>query len=312
MRKFTLVFGLFISIICHAQLLLENFEYSSGSLLSDHNWDTFYGAPSSLSVTNGLQFSKYDGSDVGNAAVLDKDKEQLYRSFLEVNSGSVYYSFMFQPVMSDKSGYFISLWDKNMNTWAFSARVLYSSDGRIGLTFGNNTNAVYGSTLLDGNKTYLVVVKYTILPGDNNDQVSMYLFENMPLNEPTNSYIGPLSDGSRPDIKPSSIALRAFSSNQWLVVDGIRVGTSWSDVMTPVLSNTGNVVNDQVKIQYTKNGINLMVSGSSTLISVYDLTGKLLLSRKFNTGSYQMTLPNGIYLLRIGSVTQKIVISTIR
>ncbi|HPB85342.1 MAG TPA: hypothetical protein PLR63_06105, partial [Paludibacteraceae bacterium] len=204
--------------------MVENFDYPQGALLTSNGWFTQYGTASSIGVTNGLIFDNYIASNTGNAALLDaEESNHLHKSFNETTSGNVYVAFIFQPTIVAKDSWFFSLRDNKLDytNFNFNGRLFITTDNKIGLTFGNNANKVYSANALEASKTYLVVLKYTIKEGNNNDEVSLYLFSSFPENEPTNPEIGPLTDNAVQDINPANVVLRSYSSYNWLVIDGI-------------------------------------------------------------------------------------------
>ena len=173
-------------------LLEENFDYPQGEFpLEESGWYTQWGEASSLSIGEGLTFDGYACSGVGNGVVIDADdSNNPHRAFKQVTEGNVYVAFMLRPSTAYKKGYFLTLRDEKVNdyySFNFNGRVSVNESGQLGLTFANNQNAVYADEVLDGNTTYLVVLKYTIVEGKNNDNVSLYCFDKMPDAEPANS-----------------------------------------------------------------------------------------------------------------------------
>ena len=79
-------------------------------------------------------------------------------------------------------------------------------------------------------------MKYEIVEGEKNDIVSLYIIDgNIPDTEPETPSIGPLTDSAQSDINPGCIAMRQFNAGQKVIVDGIRVATSWADAVTAAL-----------------------------------------------------------------------------
>ena len=80
------------------------------------------------------------------------------------------------------------------------------------------------------NTTYLVVVKYTVVDGVDNDTVVMYVNPALPGGEPASPTITATDVAS--DIAPGSYAIRQGSntSHPAGVFDGLRVGTTWASV----------------------------------------------------------------------------------
>ena len=234
MKRFLLYVLLCVCPLAYADILLtEDFDYPVGTPLTACGWTAPYGNTTSITITNGLIFNDYFGSNTGNAALI-KTKTGSAQPHLKFKSvpqtGDVYVTFMFQPSIVAKKGYFFSLRDDKTTEYNFMGRVSINEDYRLGLTFGDNQKAVYAAEILDGQRVYLVVLRYSMLP-DANDQVSLYAFPTMPTEQPEKPLIGPLSDAGKPDIQPANIVLRGYDNNSWLVIDGIRVATTWEEAV---------------------------------------------------------------------------------
>lgn len=315
MKKHWLIIAALFSTLTApaATLLTEDFDYAQGEVLTDHSWFTQWGAASAISVTNGLNFEGYAGCGLGNAAVLDvAESNQLHKSFTQVTEGNLYVAFMFQPIMAYKEGYFFCLRDNKLDnqTYNFNARVFMNTDGQLGLTFAQNGNKVYGTEVLDAAKTYLVVLKYSINDGPNNDAVSLYLLDTFSETEPTEPFIGPLTDVASLDINPANIVLRGYSADIWLVVDGIRVGTTWENaVVAGVCANsvTNHSLNDS-KIYVENGNVHFEVAQPNTTMKLYDMTGRCLQRTNLDEGNHTIILQKGCYLLQLGNQIEKIVI----
>ncbi len=234
MKRFLLYVLLCVCPLAYADTLLtENFDYPVGTPLTSCGWTTPYDAVTSVTITNGLKFNDYLCSDIGNAALIDTKtgSAQPQLKFKSVpQTGDVYVAFLFQPSIVAKKGYFLSLRDDKTTEYNFMGRVSINEDYQLGLTFGDNQKAVYATEMLDGQRVYLVVLRYSILP-ETNDQVSLYAFSAMPAEQPEKPLIGPLSDTEKPDIEPANIVLRGFDNDTWLVIDGIRVATTWEEAV---------------------------------------------------------------------------------
>jgi hypothetical protein len=239
MKKYTLL-TLFVAVAIllgfhrsgYSQLLLEeNFSYPAGDLITDHGWVAHSGAASQpITVNNGgLTFTGYIDSGIGNAALVDNTGEDDNRVFAFQSAGVIYTAFMVN-VTTTSAGYFFNLGGDPIGT-TYRGRVFMDATNHFGISVGSNTGTFSTSAYTPGT-TYLLVVKYEIVSGTNNDIVSLFVFDSaIPANEPALPSVGPLTDGAITDINPGSVALRQFSATQNLLVDGIRVGLSWSDVL---------------------------------------------------------------------------------
>lgn len=238
------LFFVMMGLIARAEVLLvENFDAAVGTPIDGYNdWFTPYNGVSGITVSSGLEFSNYQMSGVGGAALLDSDcgQYQPHHSFAAVSANSLYVAFLFQPTLVYKGGYFLCLRDTySLSSFNYIGRVFISEDGYLGLRFSKTAMAVYDETMqLEQNRVYLIVLKYEVIPGEHNDEISLYAFDTMPMSEPVTPLIGPLTDVAAPDIHPENILLRSYDANGWLVIDGIRAATSWAEAAAYVNSTT--------------------------------------------------------------------------
>ena len=239
MKKFTFLTVL-ISVLylaCFFQkssaqtlLLDENFDYPAGDLLTAHGWTAHSGAGSQAITVNssGLTFPGYISSGIGNAALVDNTGEDVFKPFTTQTTGSVYAAFMVK-ITTVAAGYFFHF-STNPAISTFRGKVFMDASNHFGVSLGSNTGTFASSTFTLGN-TYLLVIKYQVVAGTLNDIMSMYIFDSsFPLTEPATPTIGPLTDVGISDIDPASVAIRQFNASENLLIDGIRVGTSWADI----------------------------------------------------------------------------------
>ncbi len=219
-------------------LLVENFDYDNGALLTASGWSAHSGAGSQAIdvVVPGLSFAGYPLSGVGGAALLDATGEDVNKTFTSQTSGTVYTAFMVK-VDAVKDGYFIHLGQSTIGT-TFFAKV-WLKTGTTGYTFGlqkNSETAVYTTTEYTLGTTYLLVLKYNIVAGTANDEVSLYIIDGaVPASEPATATI-PVLSATGTDYNPGSIALRQHTLGQNIQVDGIRIGNTWADAVTNIPS----------------------------------------------------------------------------
>jgi len=234
--------------------LAEHFDYPAGAELTEHNWYAHSAAATNpiLVGTPGLSWLGYIGSGVGNAALVNNTGQDINRPFSgNITSGSAYASFLVKvdaPFAATGEGFFFHYGTytdnqtpnadfSNLST-AFRARtfVLQGTDPdtqfKLGLAF-NNASVPSGETQdLQIGDTYLVVVKYTFIPGDNNDEVSLYVFAagaDISV-EPATPHLGPFTfTGTSAADAPAlqAVALRQYDAAQNITVDGIVVKDVW-------------------------------------------------------------------------------------
>ncbi len=223
-------------------LLVENFDYPDGTDLSTVGWTVHSGTENPVTVTvPGLTFSGYPLSNLGGAAVLDATYIDVNKTFTAQTSGTVYAAFM-TKITAGAEGYFLHLGKNPFNTSTFFGKVFCSASGDnwvFGLSKTSNTPAKASDPITIGS-TYLVVLKYEIIDGTGNDNVSLFYFSReIPANEPaTPNLTAP--DPTATDNNPGAIALRQFSAEQNIQVDGIRIANTWADAVTAALSTVDN------------------------------------------------------------------------
>ncbi len=217
-------------------LLVENFDYASGALLTANGWTAHSGSGTQAInvVVPGLSFTGYPSSGIGGAALVDNNGEDVHRTFTTQTSGTVYAAFLVN-VTTPAEGYFLHLGGNPIGT-TFRAKLSIigtTSPFNFGISVGSNTpTPVSGGSYTSGT-TYLFVIKYEIVSGTNNDIVSLFISPGtIPTSEPGTPTIGPLTDATQTDINPGSIALRQYSATQNIVIDGIRIATTWTDAIS--------------------------------------------------------------------------------
>lgn len=236
-----------------ADIASDNFDIAAGTALTSSGWLAHSSTTTNpvLAVSPGLSFPDYFGSGIGNAAALSKTGQDVSLQFTAVTSGSVYASFLINatasPLCVDE--YFFGFSNNLISSTAYRARLNINQDAvdKSKFKFGFAANSAasnptasikYSPNLYNYGTTYLVVVKYKIVPTgtlnvngiDGRDESSVYIFEagNNYSTEPATATIG-IEDTSSPDINPGRVALRQDDVNSPnVVIDGLRVSKSWN------------------------------------------------------------------------------------
>jgi hypothetical protein len=235
-------------------LLEEHFNYPVNAAIRDYGWYAHSAASTNpLIVTApGLFWTQtpYRGSGQGLSLAVNNTGSDENKPFsASIDTGTVYTSFLFRAegvIDSSAEGYFFHYLE-----YASPATPIYTAIAtahrartylvrgdapatyRIGLTF--NSASVPGSqgvdltAPIDTGTTYLAVLKYEIISGADNDQVSLYLFEDGDSirTEPTTPTLGPLTGTARDLAAVQGIAWRQYSASQRIRVDGIYSGRTW-------------------------------------------------------------------------------------
>lgn len=224
---------LFAASFAYSQNLLnENFNYTVGTLLTSNGWTAHSGAGNqAIDVTNGLTFPGYIASNIGGAANVDNNGEDVNRAFTSQTSGVVYCSFIVQTQSTNSAGYFFHLAQATTGT-TFITRVYVNATG-TGIGLGGSA-APSTFSAITPNTPALVVVKYDIASKVS----SLYVFSSFPTAEPTTPDATFTETATLANV--GSVALRQYSTSQRVIVDGIRVGKTWGDTVTSGVSITAS------------------------------------------------------------------------
>lgn len=221
--------------------LLENFDHPVGDSLGAHGWVSFSGgATNRLLFTAGtLSLPGYTYDGIGNSGSVTTTGQDAYVNFSSPydtsNAVNVYASFLVNISSAQVGDYFIAFLPSTSTTF-FTARVFVRNIGN-GLNFALAKSSPQDTTIANFwspnvyslNTTYLLVIKYTLVPGSANDQLSLFVLTTAPATEPSSPTIGPLTFASGDPFNLGRIALRQGTSTRApnAVIDGINVTTSW-------------------------------------------------------------------------------------
>lgn len=311
------------AVFAQTPLLTENFDYTVDSPLTDNGWEA-HSAPTTnpiLTVTPGLEFEGYYGSGIGNAAGVYNTGQDVNKSFTEVTSGSVYASFLVNATSSVADQYFFLIGASPITT-AFRGRVFLqpSEDNTqfsVGFSFNASSPEATGTTMYNFGQTYLFVVKYTIVDGDDNDAVSLYVFSANDdfSTEPDTPAVGPLN-GTAADLNPGTVALRQFDEGEHITVDGIIVNTTWDLYDASAAAPSFNSKSVALYPNPVTNGYLNVTSpnGNNAAVEIFDVTGKKVFAGQSDNGSFNInSLSNGIYIARAtvdnAVVTRKLIVN---
>jgi beta-lactamase superfamily II metal-dependent hydrolase len=227
--------GLVAEALAVPLLLEENFSYTAGTLLTANGWTNHSGSTNLIPVsTPGLSYSGYASSGIGNAASLTTSGEDVNRTFTNQTSGSVYYAFLVSVSSAGAADYFTHFGSNPFSSYnGFHGRV-YCRSASGGVNFGisraGNASPVWSSTVFALNTTHLIVVKYTFVPGATNDTVDLWVNPTSCPGEPT-PQVSAASETTGDYAGLGAIALRQGTSTPTQKIDGLRVGTTWADVV---------------------------------------------------------------------------------
>jgi hypothetical protein len=269
-RLFTLCLLIGIANVSKAQLFVEDFDYTSTDIVNN-NWSVHSGTTDPVATTTGLTYTGYVSSGIGNAANVagaGYDYNQPLSSAQSTNGTVIYTSLLVKFTEAGTTaltgGYFFHLGNRvtAANFTSFCARLWAKMDatGNINLGITNSSTAAYTSTNYALNTTYLIIIKYTINTGGNDEILMWVKNAGVPANE--------VAAGT-PDVTLTTeagldainaLAIRQTTNIPDVVVDGIRVGNTWNTSIMPLsLKNfNASLINNKASLTWsTSNEINV-------------------------------------------------------
>jgi len=237
-------------------LFQEDFNYPTGDQLVSQGWSA-HGSAGTNPVTvvvPGLMYAGHPGSGTGNAARLYETGEDVSRSIPGLSDTDVYVSFLVfvREATTSSSEHFVHL-----NIGTHVGRVFVKkAEGKIAFGIAKSTEtAIFTEAVYSLNAVYLIAMRYTHLSGNDNDVVRFYVFESgIPSVEPALASLGPIISAGPEPSEITTVALRQGGSVvSDIVVDGFRIGTSWSDAGLPVTFSrfTASVAGTDVTLRWT-------------------------------------------------------------
>lgn len=246
---------LFTTIFSNAQdlLLSEDFDYPIGDNLNQHNWKPLTSATDNpIKITTGLSLLDYPAS--GGAAFLNKNGQDVIRSFDKISTGTLFLNFQIKVQSADKrvtpyfsqakpispSNYFMFLSSKEEPTKPLlkfaiqDSEVLYGAENRVSNSYDgvirtlhilNATNAVINSQVF---YTKNETTNFTIV----------YSFATNEISIGTDSDIYPLSMSNiyaKNRVKVSNLSNLVLSQSDvnvgsTAVIDRIKIGKTWNSI----------------------------------------------------------------------------------
>ena len=316
MKKiYFLLLSCLITSASFGQVLEENFDYGttagdlttiSGGAWVQHSGSAdpvaYVAAPTSLMMTG------YPSSGIGGHATYGGSSQDVNRAFTGITSGTVYGSALVNLSAVATGNYFMHF----NASGGFRARVGAKDDGNGDILFGIGASSsilTYGTTAYSLNTTYLLVFSYEIATGVS----KLHVLSAVTPTEPT---MPEATNTGSTGTTISAIAFRQSSNIPALAIDGVRVATSWTDIMNNSTLSTEDVSNTEFSIYpnpATNGFVNITTSSNAAInVSVYDVIGKQVLSQTINNRLDVSNLKTGVYILQLNqngaTTTKKLVI----
>jgi len=210
-------------------LLSEDFNYTDATVLTatttadpTTGWLAHSGnGTANIDVTvSGLSFNGYVGSGKGGAAKVDNNGQDINKPFGAKTSGIIYVASIIKIIANTTAGYFFNLGPNVIGSTYFSRVWVNATANGINITTGSSAPSSYIS--ITNSSPFVLVLKHNF----TTHKTDMFILNSFSTTEPTTPSV--TIDETLTEI--GSVALRQYSSAQNILVDGIRVTTSWSDL----------------------------------------------------------------------------------
>jgi hypothetical protein len=212
----------------------ENFEYATGSFLTDNGWIAHSGVGTNPIQVNDtpLSYTGYINSGLGKSVTMTITGEDDNRAFGGITNGSVYASFMVNFSSAQLAGdYFFHMGPENTTSLFYAKAFVKKNAGdslAIGVAKRNNSDVVYTPFNYALNTTYLIAIKYTFNSGSTtDDEVQLWI-------NPVLNGIEPAATLTQTDLGEDALSIGMFALRQGtstsaanLVLGGIRIATTW-------------------------------------------------------------------------------------
>ena len=231
-------------------MLDENFSYTIGTDLTANGWN-ITGTTASPTVkvsASSISYPGYLSSGIGEEVTMATSGQDVNKTFGALTSGTVYASCIVNIASATSTGdYCFHLGASSIST-TFHGKVFIKKDASNNVAFGISKIGAVGTAIFTPfsyalNTTYLVVLKYTIVPGVSNDVASIIINPTLNTTEPVTGWTTS-TDVANDLANVGSFALRQGGSSTApaFKIDGIRISTSWTEIVgtEQIFTGTGN------------------------------------------------------------------------
>jgi predicted extracellular nuclease len=217
--------------------VIEDFDYVAGTLLTDVGYSAHSaGGTNSITVTNSsISYSGYTSSGVGNEVLIFNNGEDVNKTIPELTSGDIYAALIVNITDAKTAGdYFFHLAPSTIGS-IFRGRLFAKKDANDKVAFGithTGGTPAYTDFNYDLNTSYLIVMKYSIVDGANNDEVGIYINPDLQEAEPVTGWL--VNTDAPSD--PANIGSYAFRQGNatnapTVLVDGLRISKVWGEAV---------------------------------------------------------------------------------
>lgn len=215
-----------------SQLLVDDFDYTVGSNLTDNGWVQVRSGNSIAVEDEELDELGYPGAGIGGAITLELGDQSVKRVFTEQDTGAVYVSFLIRVIdasTTTDTGLFFWLGVMDSTIFNRTLSILANKNDSDELRFGLSGGGGFSATdyVFELDKTYLMVVRYQFNAGEDDDQISLWVDPEIEPAEPPADLTRTVSSDAS---EIAEIILTGEDSSNvppTAQIDSLRVETGW-------------------------------------------------------------------------------------
>ena len=320
MKKTLLFIGLMASFNLFAQQILhEPFNYTIGETLTGKTLTgvgTWVDRGSSSNDDVKIVAQPTWGSfgipaATGNAANYYGGGDDLKLPFPEVNSGTIYYSFLINIVAFNNPATLDVYRQINLlNGTGNAGPALFLRKGATDDTFkigygstDTTSKAIFTTTDYAVGSQFFIVISFKI-DGSTDSIGKLWINPTVSTTEPASDLSLTGTDKDRNEFSAISMEQSSNSRTPDTIIDEIRVGTTWDSVTTN--PSTASVVDNQIPglsiyPNPSNSFIKISASEKITGVEIYNVIGKKVISiSNFNDNKVDISsLSKGVYFLKV-------------
>ena len=304
----------------------EAFPYTAAtSLGASQKWANVNGGSDTVvSVAGSLTYPGF--TTAGNSVTFAGDGIDCFTPLTSTATGTVYYSYLLNlstmTGVTNVDGGYISGFSKGTGTLGATLWTKRVDDTNFNLgievrTANGATTTFTGATYTTGT-TYFVVVGYTFGAALSDDTVSLWVDPALNGAQPAATLTDDQAATATDLTDIDYFFLRQDSNTETpsLQIDELRVGTTWADVSTSVLSvNQNSISGLRVYPNPVSNGKLYITSdsGADKTVVIYDILGKQVMATALTNDVVNVSALNaGVYIVKVteagNTATRKLVI----
>jgi Secretion system C-terminal sorting domain len=324
MKRLFTIFAICAAFTVNAQKIsFDNFTYTGALTANGWNITSDGGTVTPnviLSATPGLTYTGYHASNVGGAATLLANGQDIKKDFATpVTTGKLYATFMAKITSAAATGdYFLGFTSgatgSNYNLRFYVRNDTVANKLAFGIGRSSATPVAYSASAYSLNTTYLITVIYEYVTGTTNDICSYYVHPaTVTTAEPTamamTGVYNTATGTDATDITAFFLRQGTLANNVASVIDGIHVGTTWASTFVASTS-TAEYKSGDLKIYPTlaKDVLNIELAkglGAADL-QIVNMSGQVVRAQKLNytegvTAINISDLSTGAYIVRLSA-----------